>query len=209
MPIVRLSFHLFLESHLLPGPEKIIGPLFHRFLPDGQNDAVFLTPADDPHEVRVWFKRSAKIIGGFLHWDRNGSEFDESIMRRQAKLEGGPLRGEMLMPDVSDDELTSLLRNPKALNEQFGQDAGDDPSYVALARRTVGVLQPRLLKFISTLRNQYGQHWLEEPPSWDSRRCTLGTYCSSVLGLLWWNDKIQDWRRFLPTNSGATVTSER
>jgi hypothetical protein len=36
-------------------------------------------------------------------------------MRRQAILQGGGLRGEMLMPDVSGEELASLLRNPKAL----------------------------------------------------------------------------------------------
>jgi len=99
----------------------------------------------------------------------------------------------------------SLLRNPKALKRAFGQEL-ETIFLVALARRTVGCCSRVFLKFISTLRNQYGQHWLEEPPSWDSRRCTLGTYCSSVLGLLWWNDKIQDWRRFLRTNSGATVS---
>jgi hypothetical protein len=208
METVRMAFHVWLESQVVPG-FKVTGPLFHRFVPDGKNDAVPLTPEADPYEIRVWFGRTAKQEQGFLKWDRNGSQFDESIMRRQAKLEGGPLRGEMLMPDVSADELASLLRNPKALNEPFGQDAGDDPNYVALAKRVIAVLRPRLSNFLNTLRNQYGQYWLEELRPWDSRRSTLGTYCSSVLGLLWWNEKTQDWRRFLPTNSGAMITPER
>jgi hypothetical protein len=209
MTIVRMSFHLRLETGAFAGPPQIVGPLFHRFVPNGQSDAVYLTPEGDPHEVRIWFERAAKQVQGFLKWEQNGSQFDEAIMRRQGKIEGGPLRGEMLVPDVTDDEIVSLLRNPKALNESFGQDAENDRAYVALGKRVIEVLQPRLTNFVSTLRNQYGQYWLEELPEWDSRRCTLGTYCSSVLGLVWWSERTQDWRRFLPTNSGSTVTAER
>lgn len=204
-----MSFHLRLGAGAFAGSPRIVGPLFHRFVPNGQSDAVFLTSDGDPHQVRIWFERAAKMEQGFLQWERNGAQFDEAIMRRQAKLEGGPLRGDMLMPDVSDEEMVSLLRNPKALNEPFGQDAGDDPIYVALGKRVIEALQPRLTNFISTLRNQYGQYWLEELPAWDSRRHTLGTYCSSVLSVVWWNENTQDWRRFLPTNSGATITPEK
>ena len=186
MTTIRLSFHLRLDTGIFPGPPKIVGPLFHRFVPDGPNDAVFLTSDGDPHEIRIWFQRSAKLEHGFLTWERHGSQFDEAVMRRQAKLEGGPLCGEMLI-DASDGEMVSLLRDPKALNEPFGQDAGDDPTYVSLGKRVIAELQPHLTAFISMLRNQYGQYWLEELPAWDSRRNTLGSYCSSVLSLVWWN----------------------
>lgn len=208
MTIIRMSFRLRLDTSFFAGPDKIVGPLFHRFVPNGPSDTVFLTPEGDPHEIRIWFERSAKLEGGFLTWERHGSQFDEAVMRRQVKLEGGPLCGEMLI-DVSDEEMASLLRSPKALNEPFGQDAGDDLAYVSLGKRVIKVLQPPLANFISTLRNQYGQYWLEELPAWDARRNTLGTYCSSVLSLLWWNERTQDWRRFLPTNSGSTVTMEK
>lgn len=207
MATVRLSFHVRLVG-IFAEPPAPVGPLFHRFVPNGPIDAVFLTPEGDPHEIQVWFTRSAKLIGGILEWERHGSQFDESIMRRQAKLEGGPLYGEMLM-EVSDEEMASLLRNPKALNEPFGQDAGDDPAYVSLGKRVIGVLQPRLANFISTLRNQYGQYWLEELPDCNSGQYTLGSYCNSVLSLVWWDEKTQDWRRFLPTNSGQIIWSKR
>lgn len=209
MTVVKMSFRLYRKASSDAWPLRILGPLFHRFVPDGPRDAIFLTSDGDPHEIRIWVDRAAKLEHGFLEWEQDGSQFDEDVMRRQAKLEGGPLRGEMLMPDVSDDEMVSLLRNPKALGEEFGQDAGNDPTYVSLGRRVIEVLQPPLANFISTLRNQYGQHWLEELPAWDSREITLGTYCSSVLALLWWNEATQDWRRFLPTNSGATFPCER
>lgn len=209
MTVVKLSFRLRMETAIFAAPVRIVGPLFHRFVPNGQEDAVFLTSDGDPHEIQIWFDRAAKLENGFLEWEQDGSQFDETVMQRQAKLEGGPLRGQMLMPDVSDEEMVSLLHNPKALDEPFGQDAGDDPIYASLGKRVVKVLQPPLANFISTLRNQYGQYWIEELPAWDSRRNTLGTYCSSVLSLLWWNDGTQDWRRFLPTNSGATIKAER
>lgn len=208
MTTVRMSFHLRLETRTFAGFPKIVGPLFHRFVPNGPHDAVLLTPDGDPHKIRIWFERSAKLEHGFIEWERHGSQFDESVMRRQAKLEGGPLYGEMLL-DVSDEEMMSLLRNPKALNEPFGQDADDDPVYVSLGQRVIKVLRPRLANFISTLRNQYGQYWLEELTDWSPTQSTLGSYCSSVLSLVWWNDKTQDWRRFLPTNSGSTISSER
>ncbi|NNM70530.1 MAG: hypothetical protein HKM00_11325, partial [Gallionella sp.] len=95
MTIVKMSFCPLLKTSISATPPEVVGPLFHRFVPNGRNDAVFLTPFGDPYEIRVWFERSAKLVNGFLKWERNGSQFDESIMRRQAKLDGGPLRGEM------------------------------------------------------------------------------------------------------------------
>jgi len=208
MTSIKLRFHLRLESEPV-AHFKVQGPQFHRFMPDGQSDAVWLTPEGDPHEIRVWFDRTAKKRGDFLEWDRDGTEFDEATMRRQGKLEAGNLRGELVMLDVSADELESLFRNPKAVNEPFGQDTADDPAYQRLGKRVVNLLYPPLANFISTLRDQYGQYWLQVPAQWDSRRSTLGTYCSSTLCLLWWNDQVQDWRRFLPTNSGAMIRVER
>ena len=209
MAVIKISFRLRLETSIFAAPPRIVGPLFHQFVPNGPEDAIFLTPDNDPHQIRIWFERAANLKNGFLEWEQNGTQFDEDLMRRQAKLEGGPLYGEMQMIDISDEEMASLMHNPKALNEPFGQDAGDDLTYVALGKRVTNVLQPCLAKFIRKLRNQYGQYWLEEIPTWDSRKSTLGTYCSSVLQLLWWNDKTQDWRRFLPTNSGVTVRVEK
>lgn len=173
-------------------------------MPNGPDDAVCLTPDGDPNEIRVWFKRSTQLKNGFLEWEQHGSHFDETIMRRQAKLESGPLFGEMQI-GVSEKEMASLLHCPKGLSDSFGQNVGDDPPYVSLGKRVIKALQPRLTNFISTLRNQYGQYWLEELPAWDSRRNTLGTYCISVLSLAWWNEETQEWCRFLPTDSGSTI----
>jgi hypothetical protein len=205
---IKMKFGLRLDSEPIPY-FKAQGPLFHEFLPDGESDAVFLTPEGDPHEIRVWFDRTVKNLGGFLCWNLNGKDFDEAIMRRQSKLEGGYLRGEMVMPGVSQEEQLSLYRNPKVPGEPFGQETGADPIYATLGKRVIDKLHPRLANFIATLRDQYGQYWLPVPPAWDSRHDTLGTYCSGTLNLLWWSEKTHDWRRFLPTDSGSTDTVER
>jgi hypothetical protein len=88
-------------------------------------------------------------------------------MRRQAKLVGGPLCGEMFCPNVSGEEMTALLKNPKGLGETFGADDDIDRAYEGIANRVIKALQPRLSAFVSTLRNQYGQYWLQEVPSID------------------------------------------
>lgn len=205
MTNIRFHFQTRLVGYVGTLPRSPQGALFHRFLPDGKTDAVNLTLDSDPHEIRVWFERRSKSSSGVLEWDTQGTEFDQAIMRRQARLDGGYLFGEMQMSDVSDTELVALRHNPKAAGDTFGQDSAEDPAYIALARRLLDVLVPRLAAFVSTLRSQYGQFWLQEPRPWDSRRATLGTYCSSDLGLRWWDDGKQCWYRFLPTNSGASV----
>lgn len=114
MTEVRMSFHLRLVNSQINEAEMIVGPLFNRFVPDGQNDAIFLTPDDDPHRIQVWFERNCtKNIHGFLCREHNGLEFDESIMRRQEKLDAGQLHGEMLIPDVPDNEMASLFVIPR------------------------------------------------------------------------------------------------
>lgn len=136
MPAVKMLFavHLtsFVYDHMYPS-----GPIFSRFLPDGEADAVYLTPEGDPHEIRVWFARKARLQNGFLRWDSQGTEFDPAIMRRQGKLDGGYLFGKMTMPDASEAEVTAMNYNPKAPGEQFGMESAEDPEYIALAKRLV------------------------------------------------------------------------
>lgn len=204
MPNLKLWFSIRPTSvPLVPamGPQ---GPWFHRWLPDGRNDAITLSPDDDSSPIRIWFeRRTKKDGGGFLSWHIEGKDFDPAIMRRQAALDAGYLFGDM-QHDISEEELTSLVSNPKRVGESFGSDDGDDV-YVRLGKRVVRLLYPPLSRFIATLRNQYGQTWLLPLEDWDSRKMTLGSYCNSTLGLRWWHDQNQAWYWFLPTKSGQTL----
>jgi hypothetical protein len=209
MSLLKLQFCLHLEP---PGPPIMMrpsGPVFHRWLPDGEADAIQLSAENESDQVAVWLERRTVIKSGFLVSDRAGKEFDASIMARQGKLDGGNLFGRMTLSDLSDVELASLTKNPILLDQQFGSYDPSDPVYIKLARRIIAILHPKLARFMATLRNQYGQYWLEETPQWDSRSMTLGTYCSSVLGLLWRYEDRQVWCRLLPTPSGNTITAVR
>lgn len=205
MQTLKLRFVLTLERWSIPHMVRPNGALFNRFLPNGPEDAIRLTEDSDPWDIQVWFRRQTKLRHGFLHYDVEGSEFDEGIMRRQGKLEAGPLRGEIIVPDVTEPEFAALLINPKRPKETFGQDSGNDPVYIGLAKRIIEKLQPRISTFISTLRHQYGQYWLKELGPWDADTCTLGSYCNSYLHLCWWSEARSDWFWFLPTDSGATM----
>jgi hypothetical protein len=54
------------------------------------------------------------------------------------------------------------------------------------------------MSFISVLRVNFGQYWIREPESWDSRLSSLGHYCKSVLHLKFSLDGSQDWQDFVP-----------
>src|SRR5262249_45874573 len=67
-------------------------------------------------------------------------------------------------------------------------------------------IQPRVYRFISILRYQYGQFWLNQLEPWDSRNMTLGAYCTSQFHLMWTRDSDPTARyHFHPTPSGATI----
>jgi hypothetical protein len=60
------------------GHFKVQGPLFYQFVPDNQNDAVYLTPEHELHEIQVWFERRAKSRVDFC----TGIAMERSLMKR-------------------------------------------------------------------------------------------------------------------------------
>lgn len=207
MPAIKLEFRINLTEHL---PDSIVetGPLFHRWLPDGKQDAVALTTPDEQEQITVWFERRTVVNHGFLSWKSDGEAFDPNIMKRQGKLDGGPLFGDMNAV-VSTTELAAIKKLPIKLGETFGDYDPASQQYIEAGKRITCKIQERAGRFVSRLRNQYGQYWLEDVHPWDSRRMSLGTYCSSVLNLRWWHQTGACWCRFLPTPGQAVVAMPR
>lgn len=205
MPHLTLNFQIHLQSLGSFDPLMPNGPLFNRWLPNGRQDALQLTEEGAETQISVWFVRRADNRAGLLKWKHDGNAFDEQIMRRQAKLEAGLLYGE-IVTRVSDAELESVQRNPIAVGEQFGAHDPNDLTYRALGKRVVDYIHERVARFISVLRSQYGQYWLEELRPWDSRQMSLGSYCSGMLGLTWQADTAGPRYWFLPTSSALSVT---
>jgi len=177
--------------------------LFNRWLPDGRNDAVFLTGEAESISISVWFERRMKLQNEFLHWDAQGVDFSADTMVRQDKIDAGNLFGEVIV-DITDIEYDAVARNRVELGTPYGSDIAEIPAYTSFAKKLVQEIHARVARFIATLREQYGQYWVPPLPSWDSRQESLGSYCAR-LGLCWRDEATGKRYRFIPTSLSSTV----
>ena len=174
------------------------GPLFHRWLPEGEKDSISFVTGYPYAKLKAWFERRGFMDGGFITYDTNRREVDETVIPQQAVLDGGPLRGTIeFTGGISSEEMHAVLNN------KIG-----DPAYVGLAKRVVLFIFPHITRLISILRVQFGQYWLRELPAWDSRRESLGGYCASRLFMHWSADDGAAWHPFQPDESRTTITVE-
>jgi hypothetical protein len=197
MPRLNLKFAV----HLVPADfySSLIdpkGPSFHRWLPDGEADAILLRSAPGSR-LMVWFERRGHVDQFFVVYDQARKEVDPAIMKRQCKLDAGPLFGAVEISDVREEELEALRDDKKG-----------DASYVSLGKRVVNkIIVPPVARFIKTLRTHYGQYWLLDLNAWDSRDISLGAYCASALSLRWRSDDGATWKDFRPTESVYQATA--
>lgn len=207
MPSLKLTFSVALESWELPEIARPHGPLFHRWIPNGRHDQVHLTAPDDANRLSVWFERRARVRGSFLEYAHDGMEFDEGIMARQGKLDAGVLRGQMIFGDVDDEELAEIAAKSVPVVSSNDPDlVSEAPLYMAAGKRLVGFFHSRVSRFIAVLKCQFGQYWLTDLRPWDSRRESLGSYCSG-LNLVWWNECNDKGFRFIPSALIATMVA--
>jgi hypothetical protein len=94
------------EAHHQP-----FGPLFHRWLPDGETDAMEISTGDPGVVLRLWFERCGFVERGFVRFDYDRREVDPEVMRQQTPLHGGPLRGRFELSDVSEDVMVAIRSN--------------------------------------------------------------------------------------------------
>lgn len=144
---------MFLDGYDGNSPQSY-GPKFHRWLPDGEEDAIALPTDDAGWCVRVWFKREGKMEGAFIKYARGETAFDSSTIEKQGSLNGGPLRGQ-LDADLDDEDITAI---------QAPSEHGE-----RVARRIIQAIDTPVSSFVEILRTNYGQYWLTPWPSWDSR----------------------------------------
>ena len=186
MGIILFNFVVQLRDSDQPYPFCHDGPLFHRWLPDGEKDAIVLDTGDPQAELKVSFERRGFMDGGHVRFRWDCREVDPTVIPRQAVLEGGYMVG-WLKIEVPDEELENLRKV-----------ATGDPAYEALGKRVVRLIYPPVNKLINLLRANYGQYWLKEMWKWDSRSNSLGSYCAG-LGVRWSLDDRKTWSDFSPT----------
>lgn len=154
------------------------GPLFHRWIPDGERDAIELPPLSSPDpgpkpsRLRVWFDPRGGDFGG-LHYAPEGPPFPREKVEREGKAEGGPLHGELQVDDVDDAAIQAL-----------DQDSRHDPAYEALGRIVYKAIHVPISNFVLCLKHVYGQSWLQPPDHATDRRGSLANYFANM-GVKW------------------------
>jgi hypothetical protein len=187
MSVLQLRFVIFLEDYTLPNTSRPHGPLFHRWLPDGENNAIVLKTGDANASLRVWFRRCDFLKDGWITFDYMRHEVDLEVMHKQGVLDAGPLFGILKIQGISEEEMSALKDDRKG-----------DPHYVMLGKRiTKDLLYSPVAKLLNTLRVNYGQYWIQELKTWDSRLESIGHYCMSWK-LEWSLDDGQTWTPFIP-----------
>ena len=165
------------------------GPIFHRWLPDGRRDAVRVPGFEQGTTVHFWFERYGRLEGSMIMFDGRHRDVDPAVMDRQGKLEAGPLFFSVEIADPPAEEV-----------EAIAAERYDSPEYDRLGKRVVKKnLDPIARRFLQTLRFNFGQYWLDDWPSWDSREMSLGNYCH-LLNMKWRIPPRRKARPFMPTS---------
>ncbi|MGB3904411.1 MAG: hypothetical protein WBB22_05770 [Anaerolineae bacterium] len=187
MGTLLLKFEIDLDRDILPR-RLHSGPRFHRWLPDGEKDAIALDTCDPHADLKVWFERRGYVELDSIRYDYERREVDPDILATEGLVSGGPLLGLLRLTGLSEEQLAGMRENGRG-------DAG----YIALGKRVVKkLLYPPVSRFVEILRVNYGQHWIRELQKWDSRVRNLGNYCCKVLRLEWSLDEGKTWQEFLP-----------
>jgi hypothetical protein len=194
MPTLLLKFYVYLKR--IDVMRDFEGPLFHRWLPDGEKDALVLDVGTENAVLKVWFERRGFLERGLVRYDVTRKEVDPAVIPTQAALTAGSLFGSLGIQGLIEEVVTSIREN------KIG-----DASYIALGDRVVNkLIYPSVNRFITTLRGKYGQYWIRELPKWDSRNETLGAYCHSLL-LKWSLDQGATWSDFTPDQPISYTTA--
>jgi hypothetical protein len=159
--------------------------LFHRWLPDGEKDAIFLETNDTDTELKVWFEKEGFASRTFMI--PGESQDNDYVISEQGKLDAGSLRGLLTIKNLSQEELDTLSDN------KIGNDI-----YIKLGKRVIKkLIYKPVNNFLKILRIIYGQYWIKEMREWDSRNIGLGHYCTLIY-LKWSLDGGQKWFDFIP-----------
>lgn len=193
MTALQLRFALLLDTKTSYAVTPH-GPLFHRWLPDGEKDAITFKTGDSNAELKIWFERRGYTDKrGFIKYDGVRKEVDAAIVRTQGVLDAGPLFGSLRIMRLTDKYLRPLREGRQG-----------DRDYVELGNRVVKLLHPPIAQFLDILRTNFGQRWLPSFNEWDSSRQSLGSYCSG-LQLDWSLDSGSTWERFRPDKNVFNV----
>lgn len=176
--------------------EKHEGLAFHRWLPDGEKDAIILDTHYPEGQLKLWFKRFGRTESGMIRFDVKRKEVDPKVMSQQGSLESGPLFGKIESFEITGKDLKCLQDNKIGSKE-----------YKDLGNRIAKIIDPVLKKFLYLLRIHFGQYWLPEYEKYDSTKKSIGEHLR-FLFISWSNDGGKTWNNFNPDNEHAAIAVE-
>jgi len=195
--IVFLKFGVNLEDYQSSGNFRKHGPLFNKWLPDGEEDALLLN-IDDLEDfiviLKLWFERRGSVRKDQIVFDYEKREVSTEIMSSQESLDAGPLLGSIELSGLSVEQLNLLY-----------DDKVGDNCYEKIGKMIVNkIIYPNVNKLLNIIRVNYGQYWVAPLEKWDSRNQSLGSYCQNI-ELKWSLDR-KIWKPFIPNNPEEYLT---
>lgn len=174
--MITIKFGLWIQDHEVNELEKHDGPVFTRWLPNGENDALKISLENYSSEVLLWFERHGYVSdSGFIEYEHKRFEIDENVLPLQAKVYAGALYGKIVLNEVTHDQINSLKEHDVESEE-----------YINLGKFILKkILDPILVKFTKILKNTYGQYWIGQYKPFDSRKLALSNHCSK-LNMKWY-----------------------
>ncbi len=193
MAILVLKLTIPFERYDLENHTKRFGPVFHRWLPDGETDALSINAKSKYINIKIWFERCGYMNNGWIKFDCKKREIDPSILLRQAKIDAGPLHVKMCIKNLNSNAVESVYANKRG-----------DEGYIKIGKKIISILNDNLIPFVNTLRFQFGQYWIRELLPWNSQKESLGHY---FIGLhtKWAKENEESWQEFIPDEIKSTA----
>jgi hypothetical protein len=170
------------------------GVWFHRWLPDGEKDAIILESGHYDAKVKLWFARFGRVENGRIVYDEKLKEVDPDVMTKQGLLESGNLFGKIESFEITADELRIL--EEKKIGDKIYKDLG---------RKVSKIIDPILVKFFYILRIYFGQYWLPEFEKFNSKNESIG-YHLRFLFMRWSKDDGKTWEEFDPDHEHPVIS---
>jgi hypothetical protein len=184
--------HTFRFGRWLGGSDKFLpnGIGFHRWLPDGETDALVFSTTESSAEVRIWSERFGTMDGKMIRYEHREKGFDSGVIPMQGLLDGGPLYGSLRCV-LNDDDAANLASEREAASP--------------VGKRLLRLIEGPAIKLVAAIRRQYGQYWLDEWSAWDSRRESLQSAVGAIR--LEWRGPGNVWPDWRAVKVGRNVTN--
>lgn len=189
---ILLRFFIHLENHDIEFSPH--GPLFHRYMPDGNTEAITLDAGDSNFILKVWLERRGFVDSGMIKFDYKKREVDPTVISRQAVLDGGPLSCLLEINGISEQQV-ALIRDNKL----------GDGDFIKLGKIIAQKIEPPLNNFLNIIRVKYAQYWIRMLEPFDSRRSSIGGYFQSLQTDCSVDDG-KTWSQFVPDQPRQSAT---